>query len=73
MHREPDVGFDPGSKAGAKPLRYPGIPNLNFFKERINARRKIKQGKGSMGDGATILDMVVWEGLYKEVIFGQKI
>ena len=33
MHREPDVGFDPGSpgsrpgpKAGAKPLRLPGIP-----------------------------------------------
>ena len=31
MHREPDVGFDPGSpgshpgpKAGAKPLRHPG-------------------------------------------------
>ena len=38
MHREPDVGFDPGSpgsrpgpKAGAKPLRHPGIPNNNFF------------------------------------------
>ena len=35
MHREPDVGFDPGSpgsrpgpKAGAKPLRHPGIPKL---------------------------------------------
>ena len=35
MHREPDVGFDPGSpgsrpgpKAGAKPLRHPGIPCL---------------------------------------------
>ena len=34
MHREPDVGFDPGSpgsrpgpKAGAKPLRHPGIPH----------------------------------------------
>ena len=33
MHREPDVGFDPesprsrpGPKAGAKPLRHPGIP-----------------------------------------------
>ena len=33
MHRESDVGFDPGSpgsrpgpKAGAKPLRHPGIP-----------------------------------------------
>ena len=37
MHREPDVGLDPGSpgsrpgpKAGAKPLRHPGIPS-NFF------------------------------------------
>ena len=33
MHREPDVGVDPkspgsrpGPKAGAKPLRHPGIP-----------------------------------------------
>ena len=33
MHREPDVGFHPGSpesrpgpKAGANPLRHPGIP-----------------------------------------------
>ena len=33
MHGDPDVGFDPGSpgsrpgpKAGAKPLRHPGIP-----------------------------------------------
>ena len=33
MHQEPNVGFDPGSpgsrprpKAGAKPLRHPGIP-----------------------------------------------
>ena len=40
MHREPDVGFDPGSpgscpgpKAGAKPLRHPGIPV--FFSELI--------------------------------------
>ena len=40
MHREPDVGFDPGSpgscpgpKAGAKPLSQPGIPppTLNFI------------------------------------------
>ena len=36
MHREPDVGFDPGSpgscpgpKAGAKPLRHPGIPGIS--------------------------------------------
>ena len=36
MHWEPDVGFDPGSsgsrpgpKAGAKPLRHPGIPLIH--------------------------------------------
>ena len=39
MHREPDVGFSPGSpgsrpgpKAGAKPLRHPGIPHELFEK-----------------------------------------
>ena len=38
IHREPDVGFDPGSpgsrpgsKAGAKPLRHPGIPVWRFL------------------------------------------
>ena len=38
MHREPDVGFDPGSpgshpgpKAGAKLLRHPGIPAFNLL------------------------------------------
>ena len=38
MHREPDVGFDPGSpglrpgpKAGAKPLHHPGIPLLFYI------------------------------------------
>uniref|UniRef100_A0A8P0NN95 Neurofascin n=1 Tax=Canis lupus familiaris TaxID=9615 RepID=A0A8P0NN95_CANLF len=38
MHREPDVGFDPGSpgsrpgpKAGAKPLRHAGIPEISPF------------------------------------------
>ena len=37
MRREPDAGFDPvsprscpGPKAGAKPLRHPGIPIINF-------------------------------------------
>ena len=41
MHRERDVGFDPGSpgscpgpKAGAKPLRHPGIPNY-FLKLKL--------------------------------------
>ena len=39
MHQEPDVGFDPGSpgsrpgpKAGAKPLRHPGIPVRTYLK-----------------------------------------
>ena len=38
---EPDVGFDPGSpgsrpgpKAGAKPLRHPGIPILYVYRAR---------------------------------------
>ena len=42
MHRKPDVGFDPGSpgwcpgpKAGAKPLRHPGIPNFHYLKRPI--------------------------------------
>ena len=43
MHREPDVGFDPrspgsrpGPKAGAKPLRHPGIPKLEVLTTRFN-------------------------------------
>ena len=42
MHQEPDMGFDPrvpgsrpGPKAGAKPLRHPGIPGLMFFEIKI--------------------------------------
>ena len=42
MHREPDVGFDPGSpgsrpgpKAGAKPLRHPGIPGIVTFNKTL--------------------------------------
>ena len=38
MYREPDVGLDPGSpgslpgpKAGAKPLRHPGMPHFYVF------------------------------------------
>ena len=38
MHREPDMGFNPGSpgscpgpKAGAKPLRHTWIPLLGFI------------------------------------------
>ena len=40
MHREADVGFDPGSpgsrpgpKTGAKPLRHPGIPFILGYLE----------------------------------------
>ena len=40
MHREPDMGFDPGSpgsrpgpKAGAKQLCHPGIPDYHVFKK----------------------------------------
>ena len=42
MNREPDVGLDPGSsgsrpgpKAGAKPLRHPGIPLICIRKKDI--------------------------------------
>ena len=38
MHREPNVGFDPGTpgsrpepKADAQPLSHPGIPALRFY------------------------------------------
>ena len=52
MHQEPDVGFDPespgsrpGPKAGAKPLRHPGIPQRNLLKE-IGERREKEREKG---------------------------
>ena len=48
MHREPDVGFDPGSpgsrpgpKAGAKPLRHPGIPKFNSFNSKCPNYKKM--------------------------------
>ena len=41
MHREPDVGFDPGypgsrpgPKAGAKPLSHPGIPGYIWLRDK---------------------------------------
>ena len=51
---EPDVGFDPGSpgsrpgpKAGAKPLRHPGIPRFIYDRER--ERQRLAEGEaGSM-------------------------
>ena len=58
MHREPDVGFDPGSpgscpgpKAGAKPLRHPGIPTmllknvLNIFYKKSKMTEKKKRSR----------------------------
>ena len=52
MHREPDVGFDPGSpgscpgpKAGAKPLRHPGIPIFIFLKILFIHERHTERGK----------------------------
>ena len=51
MHREPDVGFDPGSpgslpgpKAGAKPLCHPGIPQNNFNREK-SSKIKLSRDK----------------------------
>ena len=45
MHQEPDVGFDPGSpgsrpgpKAGAKPLRHPGIPRGSCFNLQLSSQ-----------------------------------
>ena len=54
MHRKPDVGFDPGSpgsrpgpKAGAKPLRHPGIPGFltskSFEKEGFFFLKEIRK------------------------------
>ena len=49
MHWEPDVGFDPGSpgsrpgpKAGAKPLRHPGIPAT---KNTLSSKALIQNGR----------------------------
>ena len=59
MHREPDVGFDPGSpgsrpgpKAGAKPLCHPGIPFFFFFfydSHREREREAETQAEGEAG------------------------
>ena len=45
-HQEPDVGFDPGSpgsrpgpKAGAKPLRHPGIPHQVFRSQHLTVHQ----------------------------------
>ena len=61
MHQEPDMGFDPGSpgsrpgpKAGAKPLRHPGIPskifkyffNFYLFMKDTEREREAETGRG---------------------------
>ena len=58
MHREPDVGFDagspgsrPGPKAGAKPLRHPGIPIYYLFERE----REGVWGRGGRRRGREIL------------------
>ena len=50
MNREPEVGFDPaspgsrpGPKAGAKPLRHPGIPYLSFLMAESTAKKQTIQ------------------------------
>ena len=50
MHREPDVGFDPGSpgshpgpKAGAKQLRHPGVPTEKFKLSSVSHIRARKE------------------------------
>ena len=47
MHQEPDVGLDPrspgscpGPKAGAKPLRHPGIPALLILRNSLAGQPK---------------------------------
>ena len=58
MHREPDVGFDPGSpgsrpgpKAGAKPLRHPRIPILFFFLKILFIHRDRERGAETQAEG----------------------
>ena len=80
MHREPDVGFDPGSpgsrpgsKAGAKPLRHPGIPKCLFYiflelgLERVavsDLRIEVKE-EGSLG-GAAVWRLPLAQGAILE-------
>ena len=55
MHREPDEGFDPGSpgsrpgpKAGAKPLRHPGIPHRDFYILLLYTVNFLEEGEYSL-------------------------
>ena len=53
VHREPNVGLDPGSpgsrpgpKAGAKPLRHPGIPRFIVFEQESEVLNMTSKGTG---------------------------
>ena len=75
MHREPDVGFDPGSpgscpgpKAGAKPLRHPGIPTLRLcilfcicMKSQLKGAKKNKSNTSTIKYFiASVLMYIAW-------------
>ena len=56
IHREPDVGFDPGSsgsrpgpKAGAKSLRHPGIPENKFIYKKKKKKKRNPLPGSSLG------------------------
>ena len=68
MHREPDMGLDPGSpglrpgpEAGAKLLRHPGIPSGNILKAIF-----ISEQLGSKHSGSHVLNRraVTWALLF---------
>ena len=84
MHWEPDVGFDPGSpgsrpgpKAGAKPLRHPGIPVIEFLNHPHTCVRvlslspfslslkQINKSWGSLG-GAAVWHLPLAQGVILE-------
>ena len=72
MHREPDVGFDPGSpgsrpgpKAGAKPAEPPRDPPSLFFKPCISS---VQRGLAIGSVGVHLLSWMRWEIL--QVIWG---
>ena len=58
MHREPDMGLDPrspgscpGPKAGAKPLRHPGIPIHSFLTDTHTHRERERERGRDTGKG----------------------
>ena len=62
--REPDVGFDPGSpgsrpgpKAGAKPLRHPGIPQSLFLMRKKKNYKVCVEFCGISVKSTMVIDM----------------